>query len=449
MSYYYFKAHENITLPRQANNPAIVDILQGYTPATDWNINFSDNMTEIIIGNGKREDVGDYEYVINVTEDGIYVNGKSYKDTVRGFVSLMELIFCYGKNDFRAECALIRDRARLPFRSIHLCFFPENTVEEMRRVIRSCGMAKYTHIVLEFWGFIKLDCLKELSWPEGYTKDEIRPLVAEAHALGMEIIPFFQHLGHAALSRLGYSGKHVVLDQNPALEYLYYPKSRGWVWNFMSDEVRDLLRKVRHELMELCGESQYFHLGCDESGLEFDSGDLTSYLNEVSEELKAEGRRAIVWGDMLLSRRFDGLGGYECNSTPEYATALLEGLSRDVIVADWQYNVKERPWKSSAFLKDKGFDVLCCPWHTNQYNSEDAIVTVEQDGHFGLMITTWNKLFTESGIPRLVFAGLCAWGDPAYRYWFATIGERSYNIYRKASPKNLSYEDCGWSKHQI
>jgi hypothetical protein len=88
-------------------------------------------------------------------------------------------------------------------------------------------------------------------------------------------------------------------------------------------------------------------------------------------------------------------------------------------------------------------------WHTNQYNSEDAIVTVEQDGHFGLMITTWNKLFTESGIPRLVFAGLCAWGDPAYRYWFATIGERSYNIYRRVSPRGQSYEDCGWSKKQV
>ena len=449
MKYYFFKQKEAITLPQKANNPAVVEILHNYTPGIEWEINFSSDERHVVIGDPVIEERGENEYVISISEGGISIEGGCYKDTIHGFVSLMELIFCYGRRDYRAECAVIRDSARVGMRAVHLCFFPDFSVAEMQKVIRTCGMAKYSHVVMEFWGCLKMDCLKELAWPEAYSKYEIRVLVEEAHALGMEIIPFFQHLGHASLSRLGYAGKHVVLDQDPELDYLYYPKSRGWVWNFMSDEVRELLRAVRKELIELCGEGEYFHLGCDESGLEFDSGDLTSYLNEVSEELKAEGRRAIVWGDMLLSRRFDGLGGYECNSTPEYATALLEGLSRDVIVADWQYNVKERPWKSSAFLKDKGFDVLCCPWHTNQYNSEDAIVTVEQDGHFGLMITTWNKLFTESGIPRLVFAGLCAWGDPAYRYWFATIGERSYNIYRRVSPRGQSYEDCGWSKKQV
>ena len=449
MTYYRFLQTERITLPKAADNSAIIEILHNYTPATCWEIEFSDDDKHITIGAPTPVAREDFEYVISVSESGIYIEGGCYKDTVHGFVSLMEQIFCYGRSDYRAECSTLRDRARVGMRAIHLCFFPDFSVAEMRKVIRTCGMAKYSHVVMEFWGNLKMDCLKELAWPEGFSKDEVRPLIEEAHALGMEIIPFFQHLGHASLSRLGYSGKHVVLDQNPELEYLYYPKSCGWVWNFMLDETKELLKKVRAELMELCGEGEYFHLGCDESGLEFDADDLAAYLNEVSDELKANGRRAIVWGDMLLSRRFEGLGGYECNSTPEYATALLDKLSRDVIVADWQYNVKERPWKSSAFLKSRGFDVLCCPWHSGQYNSEDAIVTTEQDGHMGLMVTTWNKLFIESGIPRLVFAGLCAWGDPAYKCWFSTIGERSYHIYRRVSPKGQSYEDCGWSKKQV
>ena len=151
----------------------------------------------------------------------------------------------------------------------------------------------------------------------------------------------------------------------------------------------------------------------------------------------------------MISRSFPELGGYECNSAPEYAKALLENLSKDIIIADWQYNVRERPWKSSGFLKEKGFDVICCPWHTNQYNSEDAITTVEECRHYGLMITTWDKLFTDGGIYRLVFAGLCAWGDPAYKHWFGTVGERSYNIYRRVSPRGQAYEDCGWRKNQV
>ena len=43
------------------------------------------------------------------------------------------------------------------------------------------------------WGMLNFDCMKELSWPHGFTKEQIRPLLAEAHDLGMEIIPMFNH----------------------------------------------------------------------------------------------------------------------------------------------------------------------------------------------------------------------------------------------------------------
>ena len=67
---------------------------------------------------------------------------------------------------------------------------------------------------------LKMDCLAELAWPFAHTKEEIRPLIEEARALGMEVIPMFNHLGHASANREMY-GKHVVLDQNPKLEYLF------------------------------------------------------------------------------------------------------------------------------------------------------------------------------------------------------------------------------------
>lgn len=450
MRYYSFKQKERIVLPQAANDPAIIDILHNYTPGIEWDITFSEDDRHITVANPTPEEREGFEYVIAISEGGIYVEGDCYKDTARAFVSLMELIFCYGRRDYKAECAVIRDSAKTAFRAVHLCFFPEYSIKEMQKVIRVCGMAKYSHVVMEFWGSLKMDCMRELAWPEAHSKDEIRTLVKSANALGMEVIPFFQHLGHASLSRLGYSGKHVVLDQNPELDWLYYPKSRGWVWNFKLDEVKELLSNIRDELIELCGEGEYFHLGCDESGLQFDANELTDYLAEVAESLKARGRRAIIWGDMMLSRSFDSLGAYECNSSPEYARALLEKLDKSVIVADWQYNIrKDRPWKSSTLLKEKGFDVICSPWQTNQYNSEDAIFTANEGGHLGLMVTTWDKLFSEGGIYKTVFAGLCAWGDPAYKCWFGTIGERSYNMYRRVSPRDQVYDDCGWRKKQV
>jgi hypothetical protein len=112
----------------------------------------------------------------------------------------------------------------------------------LKKCVRSCAIAKYSHIIFEFWGMLKFDCMKELSWPFAYSKEEIKKIVSEANALGVEIIPMFNHLGHASACR-EINGKHVVLDQNPQMEYLF--ESYGWAWNLKRDDVRSLLSKVR------------------------------------------------------------------------------------------------------------------------------------------------------------------------------------------------------------
>jgi len=179
---------------------------------------------------------------------------------------------------------------------------PETKLDFLKKCVRSAAIVKYSHIILEFWGMLKFDSLKELSWPFAYSKEEIKEIVAEANALGVEIIPMFNHLGHASLSR-SINGKHVVLDQNPSLEYMY--ESYGWVWNYKREDVKKLLKNVREELIELCGEGEYFHIGFDEADcIEDDEGKATEvaeYLNDIIRDLKSKGRRAIMWHDMMLA----------------------------------------------------------------------------------------------------------------------------------------------------
>ena len=101
MTYYCFKQKESITLPKKADNPAIIEILRNYTPGIEWEIKFSDDDCHIAIG---APDICDREgaaYIISVTESGIYAEGSCYKDTARAFVSIVEMIFCYGKRDYR------------------------------------------------------------------------------------------------------------------------------------------------------------------------------------------------------------------------------------------------------------------------------------------------------------------------------------------------------------
>ncbi len=458
MSFLKLSDRQKITLPKKADNAAILDTMRNYACGIRWDVSFSDDETCVVMGEAQEATLDSKEYVIKVTEKGAFVGGKDYSSTIRGFLTLLEMTFCYGKGDYRIETCELRDSAKLKFRAVHICLFPEYSVNTIRKVIRTCGMAKYSHIILETWGCIKLDALKELSWPHGHSKETVRELVAEANAMGMEVIPFFQHLGHAALARMGYAGKHTVLDQDLSLEYLYYPKSYGWVWNFKDKDVKKLLSDVRAELIDLFGEGEYFHLGCDEAGMEFDSDCLCSWLNEVQADLEKQGRRAIIWGDMLLSNAFfpdEPIDPrhpwrivYECNSTSEYADALCEKLNKNIIIADWQYNVEYPVWKSSKILSEKGFDVICCPWELHD-NVSGAVNTAAELGLQGIMETTWNKLIVSPGVQNTVYAGLCAWGDPKFAGWFDGISDRAYNIFRRVAPEGKTYETSGWSEKQI
>lgn len=123
-----------------------------------------------------------------------------------------------------------------------MCVFPETTLSALEKIINLLGMHKYTHVVIEFWGMLKIDTLHELSWPEAYSKDEVKPLLQRVRDLGMEPIPMFNHWGHATGSR-SWFGRHVVLDKNPLLAPLFEPG--GWTWCLTNPESLKTLSNIR------------------------------------------------------------------------------------------------------------------------------------------------------------------------------------------------------------
>ena len=260
------------------------------------------------------------------------------------------------------------------------------------------------------------------------------------------------------MSRQGASGKHVVLDQAPELEYLYLPGFYGWVWDYTKPAVRHLLADIRDELCALCGEGRYFMIGCDEAddlgqgenSLEIARG-LCEYLNDIQADLAAKGRRAIMWGDMLLcaadmplARRADG-EYYDANSSHEFAAALRAGLRRDIVIADWQYTiVSDSVWQSTKFFREAGFDVICCSF-SNQANYRTALNTIRAAGCMGFMKTTWHALGRQ--IAHLVYAGDLMWHGREVMSLSKT-SSRAMDVFRKMLPCH-DYAGAGWSSIQI
>ena len=125
------------------------------------------------------------EYALSVTETGIAIVGKDYGGLMRGFMSLLMKIE-YADDGLKIKAVTEESRYKTANRMIHICAFPENDLYFIKKLIRLAGLCQYTHIVIEFWGMIRYDCMKELAWPHAFTKEQVKELVAECRELGME-----------------------------------------------------------------------------------------------------------------------------------------------------------------------------------------------------------------------------------------------------------------------
>ena len=88
-----------INMPLIADNSVIEELMQNYTYGAKWNVIRNLNNC-ITMGNYKKSNRGNSEYVINVTDDGVYVEGCNYSSTMRGFLTFLEKIKYSANEDY-------------------------------------------------------------------------------------------------------------------------------------------------------------------------------------------------------------------------------------------------------------------------------------------------------------------------------------------------------------
>ena len=455
-TYFYFGAALRGTGDSRLNNETIRSLWKGFC--------FQAGSLELAEGSAFSFRTGTQElpripdgkeFALRVTEEGIALAARDYPALVRGMMVLLMRVepvdLTEGQERFRIESCALESRYTVQTRMLHLCVFPETTPDFLRKCLRLAGVMQYTHLVLEFWGMLKFDCLKELSWENAFSKEFAGQLGKEARDLGMDVVPMLNHLGHASACRVS-GGKHVVLDQNPRLAPLFSPD--GWSWNLRSPRVPDLLRELRRELYEVFPGAQYFHLGCDEV-YSYETGDeaqalMARFLRDRIEEMLQEGKRPIIWGDMLLNSQACGVGKpYFCGcDTPEHARQLLEAIPRETVIADWHYDVLQPPVKTSIYLKQQGFQVLGAPWFQRE-NCRAYVDTVRDSGLMGIMVTTWHTLAQQ--MPHIVTdALLCgAYQSPWSGPEISRVRTETAALLRKVSGPAATYAQAGWTDSQI
>lgn len=392
---------------------------------------------------------------LEIGEEGAFGVGASERDLKHAWFSLLQVMVC-GRGASAGSVLLpalsLRDRPKLGFRGLHLCVFPETSLEFIGNMVDLAAFLKYSHVVIEFWGMLKYDCMKELAWPQAYTKEQVRPLLAKARRLGVEPIPMFNHWGHAAACRSN-GGKHVVLDQNPSLEPLFEPD--GWTWCLTNPDSLALLREVRAELCDLFGKTGYFHLGCDEAYshgscpecAKHDSPRLwADYLNAVNDDLKRRGTRPIIWGDALLEE--GKWPDYIALSRGDQRThEALDLLSKDFVINDWQYSITDKGRADTLkHFRAHGFDVITAPWH--DVANIEALADMAAGQHsLGMMLTTWHTLPTTIG--SVIHAAECMWGGQVAVRRGGNSHTSMASFIRKLRGTPAAYLDAGWRAHDV
>jgi len=241
-------------------------------------------------------------------------------------------------------------------------------------------------------------------------------------------------------------GKHVVLDQNPKLQRLFTPD--GWAWDITSEEVWDLFKNVRRELCELFGEGEYFHIGCDEAYYITRNDSLRQalpdYFGRLTREVEKEGRRPMMWMDMLLEEKVF-TDCYTVGKAGE-VVALRNATAPSTVFVDWQYRCYTAPIPSLASLAGCGRDVMGAPWY-EETNYTSHVETIMENQLFGIMMTTWHTL--KEYMPSILGCAKKCGAQSFVWSKFSRLREESATMLRRISYEGNDYASSGWSKEQI
>ena len=412
--------------------------------------------------------LGPEAYQLEITETELTITADDEAGMLNAFKTLRQLAEVQRGTKkvsgyFLVQCS-IHDKPAMPFRGIHFCIFPETPLWDIEKQLRLAAYHKFNYAVIETWGVFPFESHPEMGWADRkISRLELKRLIRLGRELGITLIPQFNLLGHASASR-SITGKHAILDYNPALQPLFEPE--GWTWCLTNPETRRILTDLVLELDEFYEHPPLFHLGCDVAD---NIGTCRNCRRKVLKDLvkdhiryfrdllAKQGARVIMWHDMLLKQGDPRWKDYIVCGLPEHKLdQLYKELPRDIIIADWQYGEhanpedKEQVWPTMQFFQQEKFDVLGCPWQ-NAAGTLSIGKYAERSGMFGMLETTWHIYHDSRHCHALGITAAAAWNpEKAHDTTLALRLAVAQHMRQVGWDMNIvHYEQTGWSQDQV
>ena len=330
--------------------------------------------------------IGDEGYVLDVEPDRVLVAGKDGPGLFYGVQTLRQLIVSTSQSRAEILGVRIRDWPAMRFRGvlIDLSRGPVPTYETLRNAIDTVAEFKMNQVY-----FHMQDSFRSLRQPligllsDTVSQNEWRKLTAYASKQYVDIIAEQESCGHL----------HKILRFE---EYSGIgERDRGHVLAPAEDERSRFTENLFAEMMPFFP-SQFFHIGCDETG-ELGRGRSSGRvqkegsgrvyienLKRVYNLARAHGKRVLFWGDIALTH-------------PE----LLKELPKDLIVATWEYSPQDDYSKWIKPFQEAGLQIIVCPSVGNVklmvpdvvnsgLNIQRFVRDGQKAGAMGMMNTSWN-----------------------------------------------------------
>ncbi|MEI6132500.1 MAG: family 20 glycosylhydrolase [Bacillota bacterium] len=310
-----------------------------------------------------------------------------------------------------------------------------STIEDFKGIIRRLSRLKINHYGIYLEDFLHLRAYPDIGGYRGKLMPwEVREIVEEGELYKVNVVPFFQLIGHCEnlldMPNYAHLGRKVV-QRMSSLD----PKN---------PQARVFLKNCIEEIADLFP-CKYFGMGFDETqGLTKE--EFFGHANWCASELDKYGKQGIIWIDMINNH-------WGCDK--------ITGLAQSLIPTNWQYQPKpdgvpfqrelnEVAAKEGIGRKIWGFGGYCnwcdfLPKYKNVMNYADYwIIDIEKGSDAGLFYSQWGDEGYENNRDLrwniFAYCGELSWrGDSSKREGFEERFELS--LFGEVIPEFLAVNE--------
>ncbi|MCL2231315.1 MAG: family 20 glycosylhydrolase, partial [Treponema sp.] len=245
-------------------------------------------------------------------------------------------------------------------------------------------------------------------------------IAAVAKDAGIKIVPLFMCLGHQGwrFEKNKLLKQHPEFDETPDVpedgdaentpDLEFYCHS----WCASNDDVYKYVFPMMDEIMEDFG-ADTLHVGMDEV---FSMGECPKCKGKPRAELFArsvkilhehivreKGWKMMMWGDRLNHAEAFGYHAWEGDIWGTWHA--IDMIPKDIIIADWHYEINEEGFPGIEKFIEKGFTVISASWKdlTQARFLLDEALKYEKSakkkgfkGQFaGMIVTCWSEVTNE------------------------------------------------------